>query len=148
MSKLALDTNLPGLDLKGAEVVNGLSDLVVYADPMLPKVLRNLADNSVKHGKGTKKISYSYLELPDGLVITVEDDGGGIPMGQKERLFDRVRGKSGRVGYGLYLSRAILDITGITIKETGTPGVGARFEILVPKGKYRISRPPAGNQRT
>ncbi|GEM_PF-2320944 len=145
--KLALDSSLPGLDLKGAKVVNGLRGLVVYADPMFPKVLRNLADNAVKHGKATKTISYNYQELQDGLVITVEDDGGGIPAEMKEKLFDRVRGESGRVGYGLYLSRAILAITGIMIKETGTAGAGARFEIMVPRGKYRLSRSSARNQR-
>ena len=32
----------------------------------------------------------------------------------------------------------ILSITGITITETGTPGQGARFEIVVPKGAYRF----------
>jgi signal transduction histidine kinase len=146
-AKLALDTSLPGLELRGAKVVNGLEDLVVYADPMFSKVLRNLADNSVKHGKGTRRISYSYREVPDGLVLTVEDDGGGIPLDKKENLFDRIRGESGRVGYGLYLSRAILGITEMTISETGTPGVGARFELRVPKGKYRISKASARAQR-
>ena len=40
-------------------------------------------------------------------------------------------------GFGLFLSRTILGITGITIRETGEPGKGARFEILVPEGAYR-----------
>jgi signal transduction histidine kinase len=40
-------------------------------------------------------------------------------------------------GLGLALSREILSITGITIKETGEPGKGARFEMTVPKGMYR-----------
>ena len=40
---------------------------------------------------------------------------------------------------GLFLAREILEITGITIRETGMPGRGARFEIVVPKGAYRIS---------
>jgi len=35
------------------------------------------------------------------------------------------------------LSREILDITGITIRETGIPGAGARFELRVPGGKFR-----------
>lgn len=145
-AKLALDTSLPGLELKGATLSNGLDGLVVYADPMFPKVLRNLAENSVKHGKGTKRISYSYRELPDGAVMIIEDDGGGISPERKGTLFERARDDRGRVGYGLYLSKAILDITGITIEETGTPGVGAKFVLKVPKGKYRISGPQAGNR--
>jgi signal transduction histidine kinase len=39
---------------------------------------------------------------------------------------------------GLFLAREILSITGITIHETGKPGKGARFEITVPKGAWRI----------
>jgi len=39
---------------------------------------------------------------------------------------------------GLFLPREILTITGITITENGTPGKGARFEITVPKGMWRV----------
>jgi signal transduction histidine kinase len=38
---------------------------------------------------------------------------------------------------GLFLSKEILSITGITIKESGEPGKGARFEMTVPKGAWR-----------
>jgi hypothetical protein len=38
----------------------------------------------------------------------------------------------------MFVSREILSITGISIRETGTPGKGARFEIRVPKGAYRF----------
>ena len=41
-------------------------------------------------------------------------------------------------GMGLFLSREILAITGITLRENGEPGKGARFEITVPKGAWRI----------
>jgi hypothetical protein len=39
---------------------------------------------------------------------------------------------------GLFLAREILSITSITIRETGEPGKGARFEIFVPKSAYRF----------
>jgi len=41
-------------------------------------------------------------------------------------------------GLGLALSREILDITGISIREAGEPGNGARFEMTVPKGTWRM----------
>lgn len=145
-AKRAIDVSNLGLDLHGAKLSNMLSGLVVYADPMFPKVLRNLVENAIKHGKGTTKVSLTYKERPEGAVIVVEDDGGGIPADRKATLFDRVRDSTGRSGYGLYLSRAILGITGITIEETGVPGVGARFEIRIPPGKYRVSRPPAAGR--
>ena len=37
----------------------------------------------------------------------------------------------------LFLIRELLGFTGITIAETGTPGKGIRFEIVVPKGRFR-----------
>ncbi|MEI7434508.1 MAG: hypothetical protein WCJ93_09690 [Methanomicrobiales archaeon] len=54
---------------------------------------------------------------------------------EKEKIFERGYGKN--TGLGLALSREILDITGITITETGVPGKGARFEMLVTKGAWR-----------
>jgi signal transduction histidine kinase len=54
-----------------------------------------------------------------------------------ERIFERGYGKN--TGLGLFLSREILAITGITITENGVPGKGARFEITVPKGAYRFT---------
>jgi hypothetical protein len=40
---------------------------------------------------------------------------------------------------GLFLSREILAITGINLTETGPPGTGARFEMKVPRGAYRVT---------
>ena len=137
--KMSLDTSMPGVDLKGAKLANNLHGLEVYADPMFPRVLRNLAENAIKHGQNTTKISFTYEETPEGVVIAVEDDGIGVPYDRKSRLFDRERDRTtGRAGFGLYLSRAILSITDMTIKEVGAPGKGARFEILIPKGRYHI----------
>lgn len=68
-------------------------------------------------------------------VIIVEDDGLGIPEDVKGRIFDQAFGR--HTGYGLFLSREILGITGMTISETGEEGRGARFEISVPRENYR-----------
>jgi signal transduction histidine kinase len=60
----------------------------------------------------------------------------GITDEDKKKLFRKGFGK--HTGLGLFLSREILAITGITITENGEPGVGARFEITVPKGMWRM----------
>jgi signal transduction histidine kinase len=83
-------------------------------------------------------IRTSSDDTKKGLVISVEDDGVGISGEDKERLFGR--GFGHHTGLGLFLSREILSITGITITETGEPGKGARFEILVPEGVWRIGK--------
>lgn len=68
-------------------------------------------------------------------MITVADNGAGISLEDKQHLFERGFGKN--TGLGLFLSWEILSITGISIDETGTPGNGARFEIMVPEGAFR-----------
>jgi len=67
--------------------------------------------------------------------ILYEDDGVGIPAGDKKKLFQKGFGK--HTGLGLFLSRELLAITGITITEDGEPGKGARFGITVPPGAFR-----------
>ena len=73
----------------------------------------------------------------EDLVIVVEDNGNGIEPGDKKKLFTKGFGKN--TGLGLFLSREILAITGITIDESGEPGRGARFEIRIPRGMYRFA---------
>ena len=84
-----------------------------------------------------KTIRVSSQESDASLTIICEDDGVGISAEDKKKLFTRGFGKN--TGLGLFLSREILAITGITITEAGTPGKGARFEITVPKGAYRFT---------
>lgn len=127
-----------GLDLAGTSVkVTGNSRVEIFADLLLEKVLFNLFDNSLRHGgNGMNAITISVAEEGDRLNITFEDNGCGIASDKKEQVFLQGYGKN--TGFGLFLSREILGITGITIAENGTPGKGARFDIVVPAGAYRF----------
>ena len=107
----------------------------VFADPLFGKVFYTLLENTIRHGKTVTDITISCREEEAGLIVVYEDNGIGVPAGHKEDIFDQKYFK--HTGFGLFLSRTILGITGITIRETGEPGKGARFEILVPKGAYR-----------
>ncbi|MDD4254139.1 MAG: histidine kinase N-terminal 7TM domain-containing protein [Methanofollis sp.] len=110
----------------------------VYADPLLERALYNLADNALEHGVEVTVIRISCRTEGERLTIVVEDDGVGVPEGKKEEIFLRGFGK--HTGLGLFLVREVLGITGMTIRETGTPGVGARFEIAVPPESFRLRR--------
>jgi len=110
----------------------------VFVDPLIARVFYNLMDNAVRHGGMITTIRFSFLEYGDDSLIVCEDDGVGISLQEKEKVFERGFGKN--TGLGLFLSREILGITGITITEAGEPGKGARFEIVVPKGKCRFTR--------
>jgi PAS domain S-box-containing protein len=111
----------------------------VFADPLIVKVCYNLMDNAVRYGEKIKTLRFSVEEAGDGVhLIVCEDDGNGVVAEEKEKIFERGFGKN--TGLGLALAREILDITGITIRETGEPGKGARFEMMVPKGAWRSVR--------
>nr|WP_281412441.1 CHASE4 domain-containing protein [Methanocalculus chunghsingensis] len=111
---------------------------LVYADPMFEKVFQNLYDNTIRYAKGAENVHIRCYEREDHLVIVCEDDGCGIPDDLKEEIFEKGFGRN--TGFGLYLSRGILAITGIAIRETGVYGEGAVFEIMVPAGKFRIEK--------
>lgn len=107
----------------------------IYADPMVEKVFSNIIDNAVRHGERVTEINIRCTESPEGLSLLVQDNGIGIPYDKKEQIFQKGFGKN--TGFGLFLSREILAITGISLHETGVPGKGARFEMIIPRGKYR-----------
>jgi signal transduction histidine kinase len=136
---LTIDSAISGLDMKGARMEKDLGGFEIFADYLLEKVFYNLVENSVRHGEKVTVIRFSYRKDGEDLIILCEDDGVGIPDIAKERIFKREYYRN--TGYGLFLSGEILSITGLTIKETGEPGKGARFEIRAPKGVYRMGSP-------
>ncbi len=121
--------------LSGINLILDLKGIEIYADNMLEKVIYNLVENSVRHGKNLTHISLSGHDESGKMVIWYEDDGGGIIPEEKEKAFEKGFGKN--TGLGLFLIREILSITGITITENGIFGTGVRFEMVVPAGKWR-----------
>jgi PAS domain S-box-containing protein len=125
-----------GVVLGSIRLVNDIpADLEVYADPLVSKVYHNLIDNAVRHGGNVTTIHF-FFESTDGTyAIICQDDGIGITPDVRGGLFMHSSGKGH--GFGLFLSREILAITGITIKEEGEPGRGARFVLTMPSGGVR-----------
>jgi len=120
----------------GIPVISEISEHEVFADKLIGKVFSNLIDNTVRHGRHATQIHVWAETHDDNIVIFLGDNGIGIPPSEKEIIFDH--GFGSNTGLGLFLAREILSITGITIAETGEPGKGARFEMTVPKGMWRI----------
>ena len=108
----------------------------IFADPLISKVFYNLLENAARHGVKITTIRFSVEESGDDHLIVCEDDGVGVPVEEKEKIFERGFGEN--TGLGLFLTQEILSITDITIRETGEPGKGARFEMTVPKGAFRF----------
>jgi PAS domain S-box-containing protein len=113
-----------------------LDDLEIFTDPLLEQVFQILADNSLTHGKTVTEVTFRYEPGTEAVTLFFEDDGVGIPEDTKNKIFEPDFQK--KKGVGLFLAREILDTTGISIVETGESGKGARFEMRVPRGMWRM----------
>ncbi|PKL59269.1 MAG: hypothetical protein CVV33_08710, partial [Methanomicrobiales archaeon HGW-Methanomicrobiales-4] len=111
-------------------------DIEVYVDPIIRKVFTTLLENSIRHGGNLSSIRVSTHKQKSALIVMYEDDGVGILEKEKDLIFQHAYGK--HTGIGLFLAREILSITGLSIRETGSPGKGARFEIQIPHNIWRV----------
>ena len=128
--------SIGSLPMRNVRVTTELHEVKVLADPLFEKIFYNLIDNALRYGGDRlKQIRISSEETDRGLIIMVEDDGAGISPEDRPHLFTKGFGKN--TGLGLFLTKEILGITAMEIREDSQPGHGARFEILVPKGAWR-----------
>ena len=128
------------------EPVAGDHHLIVEAPPgaivdgardELHRLALNLLDNAIKHtGPGTA-VRASVERDGDTVVLSVEDEGPGVPPDIAPRIFERfVRGtadRGGSSGLGLSIVRAVAETHGgtVTLTEPGS-GRGARFVVCLP----------------
>ena len=117
--------------------------LEIFADPLIEKVFYNLVENSLRHGGQVTRIGFSTSAAENGLILVYEDNGVGITVEDKRRLFEKGFGK--HTGLGLFLTREIPAITGISIVESGKPGHGVQFEMSLPRAGYRFSSVATSN---
>jgi two-component system sensor histidine kinase MtrB len=118
------------LDVKGDATVNG-------NDEDLTRIVTNLIENAVTHGRPPIELS---MEHPDGsrsVVITVSDSGPGIPADRLDQVFDRFyRGdearSAGGTGLGLAISRGLALQHGGTLVAANRPAGGAVFTLTLP----------------
>jgi len=146
VEKTVSEAALLFLDLKGVNVVNECRGLTVLADSLLRQLFYNLIDNSLKYGQKVTRIKVHYERTSqDALKLVFEDDGVGIPIAEKPKLFKEGYSTGGSTGYGLYLIKKMMEVYGWTIQETGEPGKGAQFTMTIPetnqsgKEDYRIA---------
>jgi two-component system OmpR family sensor kinase len=119
--------------------INGRAPLVLGDVDRLQQVVLNLADNASRIvGEG----GHVVVELSgegDRAVLSVIDDGPGIPEADLPRLFDRFyradssrTRASGGAGLGLAIVRAIVSAHGGRIEAANIPGGGARMTVVLP----------------
>ena len=111
--------------------------LEIYADPLFGQVFPLLFENSARHGGTVTEIRVLFQDHDETALLIIEDNGTGIGPDLKRDLFtkDLLQAK----GKGLFLIGEIMQVSGMTIRETGEPGKGTRFEITVPRDLYRAT---------
>ena len=123
-----------GLEADGS----GIRAARVHGDPrLLGQLVRNLADNAARHTRGRVAIGVTPA---DGYVfVTVEDDGAGVPVEERERIFERfvrldeARSRdAGGSGLGLAIARGIATSSRGTLAVDDSRWRGARFVLTLP----------------
>jgi len=122
---------------KELSLTSKISDNVeIYVDKdSFINIMDIFIDNSGRHGQRVRKITFSLLRDGGAVRFIYEDDGVGVVSENKEKIFRR--GFGANTGWGLYLARELMFISGGTIVETGKFGEGAVFEIQIPSWRYR-----------
>jgi signal transduction histidine kinase len=116
-----------------AELLAGIADGDREA---LRVLLANLVDNAVRYTPERGRVDISTFVAEGGAAIEVTDTGPGIPIGERERVFDRFyrRASSGVSGSGLGLAivRAIAERHRATIVLDDAPIGGLRVQVRFP----------------
>jgi signal transduction histidine kinase len=106
----------------------------------LEQVLDNLVSNAIKYSPRGGVVQINGRASPAEVVVSVSDQGVGIPLDEQERIFDRfyrVEGPETRAvsgtGLGLYLTRAIVSAHGGRCWVTSSPGKGSTFYVALPR---------------
>jgi signal transduction histidine kinase len=104
----------------------------------LRRALDNVVDNAVRYGTRAR---IALAAEPEALLLTVEDDGPGIPPDDVTRAFapfTRLEGSrnrnTGGTGLGLTIARRIVEAEGGTIVVANRPEGGLRLGISLPRG--------------
>lgn len=128
-----------------------IPDGVLQADPdRVAQAVRNLARNAIDHTRsGTGLVRLEVSTRPGGSVaFAVVDDGPGIPVEERERVFERLHRTdssrarvAGGAGLGLAIVRAVAEAhRGTATAMAGPGGAGARVELVLPS--FRVTGEP------
>ncbi len=114
----------------------------------LARIVLNLVENAAKYA-ATGAIELRATRVGNDVRISVADHGPGIPVADRERVFERFvqldqssTRRQGGTGLGLHLCRQLTDVLEGDLALTETPGGGCTFSLTIPQRPARASTPP------
>lgn len=125
-------------DPRGVKVELDIPHAGIIADvdgDRIDQVLTNLVDNAIKHSPPGDTVMIALSSEDDHAVLSVSDNGAGIPLDDQPRIFERFfTGPSGRggLGIGLYVTRQIVRAHGGRVTVHSAPGDGTTFRVTLP----------------
>jgi len=120
----------------------------VSVDPdKFTQVVTNLVENGVRHGEGTVNVGVRRLASDhefEGVRVVVEDEGEGIALEMRRRVFTKfwTSGVRGGSGLGMYLVNGLVRAHGGSVTIGDADSGGARIELVWPTADLRPGRPP------
>lgn len=122
--------------------ITTVPDALVTGDATgLRTAMRNLVGNAVVHGGGNVRLDVAVSEDQEQVIVTVSDDGPGIPQELRSRVFDRffttAAGSSRHAGLGLAIVAAIARSHGGSVCVLDAPVSGTTMELCLPRSTGR-----------
>lgn len=132
-----------------ALVFNDEANLPVLATPSsVAQILATLIENSLKYGDGTTEV-LTRRSSGAGVVVTVTDEGAGVPEELTEAIFSKGVSTGGSTGYGLAIARQLADVDGGRLELTqASPPVFSLTLGAVPASMSPEKVMPAGSLLT
>jgi K+-sensing histidine kinase KdpD len=122
----------------GRKVECGSDELIANVDPpKVERIVENLLSNASRHTSPDSRIWARVERREDGLLVVVEDEGGGVPDELKDAIFEPFRQGPGPasaspgVGVGLSLVARFAELHGGRAWVEDRPGGGASFRVLL-----------------
>ena len=112
-------------------------NIFIYADfSLIEQVVYNLVLNSMEHNRDNTEIGLKVYKELDNVIISVKDNGTGIPAENIKRIFDKFyRGKktnTGGLGLGLSICKTIIELHKGHIYAVNNENSGVTFNVLIP----------------
>ncbi|WP_144901192.1 sensor histidine kinase [Halobellus captivus] len=132
--KISEETDLLETTYPDVEITVDLPDeAVVYGDSLIRRLFGNLVRNAIEHNNSdVARVAVDGAKVDDSIVITISDNGPGIPEDVRNTLFERPRKAQVNHGLGLYLVGKLVEYYGGRIELVSTDGDGSTFEISFP----------------